>query len=55
MRTIEGCLNNFTEEEIEECFCESESIIKVCNRCPYMNYEDGIMTCEKLTEIQEEG
>lgn len=55
MNTIKGCLNNFSKSDIQKYFAESEDSIKKCNKCQYMTYEDGIMTCEKLVEIEEEG
>lgn len=47
---MNDCLNNFTDSEIQEYFGESEESMKKCNKCPHLIYEDGTMTCEKISE-----
>lgn len=44
--TICGCLNNFNEEMFTESFGSDESKLKVCNNCPNLVYDNGIMSCK---------
>ena len=43
------CPNNYTEETFFESFGKDDEEVKKCNKCPYMNYEDGTLTCEKFS------
>ncbi len=45
-----GCKNNFTNEEIEKYFGESEETMDICNSCPYCSYKNGLVTCTKPEE-----
>ena len=47
MAKVEGCKNNYTQEEINEYFGESEESIKKCNGCPNFTYDNGLCTCSK--------
>lgn len=44
------CLNNYTNDQIETYFGESEESMKKCNNCPHLKYEDGTITCDKLNK-----
>ena len=46
--TVSGCLNNFSRNEIASKFYANDSVSKVCDKCPSLEYSEGIMTCTKI-------
>ena len=44
------CKNNYTESNFFTEFAKSESDIKKCNSCKYLDYDNGIITCKKFNK-----
>ena len=44
------CKNNYTKENFDQYYGESEQELRNCAGCPYMDYDssDGTMTCKKF-------
>ena len=42
---IKECENNYSREEYLTYFFESDEGINKCNRCPHLEYKDGISRC----------
>lgn len=41
-----NCMNNYTKEDYDKYFAESDDSLRTCGNCPYFNYtSDGIATC----------
>jgi len=53
---IEGCLNHYTKENIEQLFCESDDSMRVCENCPSYQYDArlGEIYCTKLNNLDKE-
>lgn len=52
-KTIPGCANHYTSENIYDLFMESDEDASNCNNCPNLQYVGGTMTCKQLTKIRE--
>lgn len=48
---IGDCLNNFTEETIENLFGNTEKVLKICEKCDNFICESGLITCKHLLEM----
>lgn len=51
---MNDCLNNFEISDIDNYFGESDETIKKCNKCPHLVYENGTMSCDYITDNNEE-
>lgn len=53
MEYIPGCKNNYTKENIDALFCESEEAQLVCETCPNFVYNSrlGEITCRLLNDM----
>ena len=47
------CKNNYTEDTFMESFGKDENDMKKCNGCPNMNYDGGLLICEKFGNKKE--
>jgi hypothetical protein len=45
---MNDCKNNYTSSTFYESFGKDDNDLKKCNNCPYMNFDDGMITCEKF-------
>ena len=46
-KVVEGCKNQYTQDEIDNYFGESEDSVRGCNGCPNFQYVNGLCTCTK--------
>lgn len=53
MALIDGCKNNYTTENIDRLFCESEEAERICENCPNFIYDSriGEISCKILNDI----
>lgn len=48
----DSCKCNLEKEQILMEF-GNDSLMKNCNQCPLLTYENGLMTCKKINEGEE--
>lgn len=44
----DNCKANYTKETFERYYGESPKELRKCSGCPFMDYNDGMMTCKKF-------
>lgn len=44
------CLNSYTEQEFQKYFAVDDEELKNCEKCPYIGFEFGILTCHYFSK-----